>query len=187
MKKTIIFLGLICCFFSTTLETNANTYCSPIKTPFKDLLEDYNTGGYIIVEGYFQKDPENHYTSTFNVTRSSDTSIKINQAYDVFEYGPFGSECEMYEMEANLDPEQTGKKNPRLLVLYKTMSENGKLVTPIFWEAGVNTSKNKIVIKEYEEYSREYNLYESTSSLEEIWEQILSKNALALEWKKSVK
>lgn len=91
----------------------------------------------------------------------------------------------MYEMSASVNPELTGEKNPRLLILYKTRSENGKLVTPIFWEAGVNVSKNKLVTQEYDNASKELFLYEATTSLKEIWKQILAKNTLALEWDKS--
>lgn len=184
MKKTVLILSIICCFFGVTLESQANNYCSPIHTPFKELIEDYNMGGYIIVEGYFQLSSESHYSSKLKVTRTSDSSIKIGEEYEVFEYGPFGSACEMYEMNANVDPELTGEKNPRLLILYKTRSKNGKLVTPIFWQEGVNASKNKLVMQEYDNTSRELYSYEATTSLKEIWKQIIAKNTLALEWKK---
>lgn len=52
MKKTVLILSVICCFFGATLESQGNTYCSPIHTPFTELLDDYNMGDYIIVEGY---------------------------------------------------------------------------------------------------------------------------------------
>jgi len=90
----------------------------------------------------------------------------------------------MYEMSANVSLELTGKENPRLLILYKTRSKDGKLVTPIFWQSGVNASKNKIVTQEYDNASSELLSYTSTTSLKEIWKQISAKTELQVEWEK---
>ena len=184
MRKIVLVLSIICCLFAVTIESKGNTYCSPVHTPFAELLNDYNMGGYIIVEGYFQQPTKSNDTSKLKVTRTSDASINIGEVYDVFEYGPFGSMCEMYEMSANVSLELIGKENPRLLILYKTRSKDGKLVTPIFWQSGVNASKNKIVTQEYDNASSELLSYTSTTSLKEIWKQISTKTELQVEWEK---
>ncbi len=118
MKKQIIFLLLV------VLVVPASKACSPARRPFIELLNFYNPKYHIIVEGFFQAPAkEKYYTSQFKVTRSSHSSIKVGKTYNVFEYGPFGSMCEMYEMEANVDPELVGEKNHRLLILYKNNCE----------------------------------------------------------------
>ncbi|MDO6759690.1 hypothetical protein Q4566_05710 [Tamlana sp. 2_MG-2023] len=175
MKKITL---LMFCLFGVISESKA---CDPVYTTFNEWLNQYNKNDYIIVEGYFKSETETHYSSKFKVTRSSDPSIKSNQEYEVFEYGPFGSMCEMLEMESSIKSKLTGQENPRLLILYKGRSINGKLVTPIFWDAGVDASNNKIAEKRYDYASRLYISYECITPLDEIWKQILKGNGI-LEW-----
>ena len=117
------------------------------------------------------------------VTRSSHSSIKVEQEYEVFEYGPFGSMCENYELSSGIERNFAGKTNPRLLIVYKNRSINGKLVAPIFWAAGVKASNNKIVSREYDDVARRDVYYECSSSIDTIWERILEGNTQTLEWK----
>ncbi len=180
MKKTSLIL-IILCFLGAIPKSKAY---SPAQRPFSELLNNYNQNDYVIIEGYFLPSTEGHYTSKLKVIRSSDSSIKIGQEYEVFEYGPFGSMCEMYEMKSNIEPEFAGEKNSRLLIVYKDRSINGKLVTPIFWQAGVNASDNKVVTKKYDYNSRQYISYECSTPLDEIWKQILAGSRITLEWKK---
>lgn len=160
--------------------------CSPVLTPFKEWLDSYNKNKYVIVEGYFLPAiGKNYYATKLKVMRSSDPSIKIGKEYEVFEYGPFGSMCEMYEMKANIKPELVGQKKPRLLIVYKDRSINNKLVTPIFWEAGVNVSNNKVVTKKYDFITKQHVFYECPITLDEIWKQILKGSGITSKWKKT--
>lgn len=179
MKKVIVLSSLLCCFFGAAFKSQA---CSPIHTPFMELLNDYNAKEYIILEGYFQVDTQSKTESKFKVTRTSDSSISIGKLYDVFEYGPFGSTCEMYEMRANTESTLMNEKSVRLLIVYKDRSSNGKLVTPIFWGSGEDVSNGKIVSYEYDNATNQYISFECTTSLEEIWKQILADNTKVLEW-----
>jgi len=167
------------CFLGTTIEIKA---CSPAHIPFREWFNRYNPDDYIVIEGHFLAATESYYASKLIVTRSSHSSIKVGQEYEVFEYGPFGSMCEMYEMGSAIKPDLVGKENPRLLIVYKSRSINGKLVTPIFLEEGVNASNNKIVSREYDNVSRQYVLYECLTPLDTIWERLLEGTIKTLEW-----
>jgi hypothetical protein len=139
----------------------------------------------MIIEGYFLPATKGYYATKLMVTRSSHSSIKVGQEYEVFKYGPFGTLCETYEMRSNVKPDLVGKDNPRLLIVYKDRSVNGKLVAPIFWAEGVNASNNKIVTREYDNASQQYVLYECSTSLDTIWERLLEGNTITLEWFKT--
>jgi len=179
--KITAYILILFSLFGTTPKDNV---CSPVHTPFQELLNNYNQDRYMIVEGHFVPPTEGHYATKLKVTRSSHSSIKTDKEYSVSEYGPFGSSCEMYEMQANVDPKLIGKKNTRLLIVYKNRSIDGKLVTPIFWEAGVNASDNKIVTKKYDYNSDQLQSYQCSTTLDKIWEKIFSGNSTILEWKK---
>ncbi|WFO15651.1 hypothetical protein M601_018160 [Cellulophaga baltica 4] len=86
-------------------------------------------------------------------------------------------------MGANIDKELIGKNKPRLLIAYKGRCINGKLVCPIFWDAGVNASDNKIVTKEYNYNSSQHVFYECPVSLEEVWNQISKGRVVTAAWK----
>lgn len=180
MKKSKVILGLSTLFFLFSF-INVKA-CSPVKTPFKKLLENYNPEKYIIVEGYFQQDSKQSSSSHFVVTKSSDQSIKIKKEYKVFEYGPFGSLCEMYEMESNVDSKIFGKNNNRLLILYKDRSNNEKLVTPIFWKSGVEISNDRIRETEYDRNSYNLIFNECTTRLNELWKKIIKGSTKGLQW-----
>lgn len=156
--------------------------CSPGLVPFKKLLDNFNKTSYIIVEGYFKPSEGNYFASKFEVTNSSDSEIILGNEYEVYEYGPFGDLCEMYEMKATIDPTLVGKNNLRLLIIYKERSSEGKLVTPIFWEAGADASNNKLVTTEFNNRTNQYISYECTIELDDIWKEIFTENKLALDW-----
>lgn len=176
-KSTLIIIPF--CFLATILKSNV---CSPVITPFQEWLNEYNQTDYIIIEGHFLKSKESYFSSNLKVTQSSDSSIKIGQEYEVYEYEPFGSMCEMSEIKSSIKPELVGKNRTRLLIVYKERSTNGRLVAPIFWEIGATVSNNKIVAKEYDSASKQYISYQCSSKLDEIWKQILSGNTLRLKW-----
>lgn len=178
MKNNLI-LGTIFCLFSTAMIMA----CSPVRTPYNELLENFNAKTSIIVEGYFQPNSKNK-NIVFFVTKSSDPTIKVKKEYKVFEYGPFGSSCEMYEMQANIDSKIIGKDNTRLLILYKKRSINGKLVTPIFWEEGADASNNRIKSVEYNRDNGQEFLNVCETYLNEIWKKITNKNTKGLLWQK---
>ena len=151
-------------FFATifiSAGTNSIKFCDPVRTPFNELLEEFNPKLNSAVEGYFIS------ANTFKVTYSYDPTIKVGSERKVFEYGPFGSRCEMYEMESSADKTLIGPKNTRLLYLYKDRSKNGKLVTPIFHGYGVSISATKtvsfqeLIYSDKAPYSQEY-LYSAT-------------------------
>lgn len=135
--KNFILLFFAIIFISA--GTHSAKFCDPARTPFKELLDQYNPKYNSAVEGYFIS------ANTFKVTYSYNPSIKVGSERKVFEYGPFGSLCEMYEMESSADETLIGPKNNRLLYLYKDRSKNGKLVTPIFHGYGVTISATKTV------------------------------------------
>ena len=106
---------------------------------FNEILDQFNPKSNSAVEGYFISN------NTFKVTSSYDSAIKVGSENKVFEYGPFGSSCEMYEMGTSADKTLIGAKVNRLLILNKSRSKNGKLVTEIFHGEGVSISNLKTV------------------------------------------
>ena len=179
MKKLhISFFALALCCFGITSDIEA---CSPAKTPVQEMVERYNSEKYMAVEGYYISGQR------FVVTRSSYPSIETGKEYDVLEYGPFGSMCEMYEVKAHLKPEFLGIEKPRILILYKDRSVNGKLVAPIFYNEGlsIDVSNNKAVVIEdtYDWRSGRYPIYEYSVSLDKIRNRLFENKTESLEWK----
>lgn len=158
MKNLIHRFFLAIFLFIGTISTKA---CDPARTPFNELLDQFNPKLNSAVEGYFIS------SNTFKVTYSYDPSITVGSERKVFEYGPLGSRCEMYEMESSADKTLIAPKNNRLLFLYKDRSKNGKLVTPIFHGYGVSISATKtvnfqeLIYTDKAPYSQEY-LYSAT-------------------------
>jgi len=78
----------------------------------------------------------------------------------------------MYQMPSSTPTNLIG--NPRLLFLYKDLSENNKLVTPIFREFGDEISNNKIVSPEIDSSGTRMIFSEFPANLDEFWKQVLS-------------
>ena len=154
--------------------------CSPSKMSFQGLVELYNSDSYIAVEGYFISGTE------FRVTRSSSDSIKTGHDYTISEYGPFGSFCQMFEMASRIDTNMLGEQNARLLIGYKDRSKNGKLVTPIFWDEGVDISDNEtIVIRDDRRYEVTNEVaYKTSISLDLIRKRLFENDTTSLVWEK---
>lgn len=112
--------------------SNAVRACDPAQVPFSELLNHYHPTLNSAVEGYFIS------PKTFKVTKSYYPEIKVGSENKVFEYGPFGNSCELYEVESGTDIKFTGAKKSRILFLVRGRSKNGKLVTPIYQGQGVN-------------------------------------------------
>jgi len=178
MKKLFAYLLLLTlCLFGTTFEIKA---CSVGGAPFKDLLNHYNTKSYMAVEGYYISEKK------FMVTRSSDSSIKVGNEYEVLEYGPFGSLCEEYEMEVSGTSTLIGEEKPRLLIVFKNRCTNKKLVTPMSWGSGVDISNNKIVSIDgkFDSVSNKYVWYEYSISLDNVRKRLFEGKTEILEWEK---
>lgn len=187
MKHLLFITSFIFCL----LISNKASACSPIKPDIADLIAEYNNGNLSLVEGYFVPSKTGIFTSTFVVTRSSDANIKPEQAYYTLEYGPFGSQCEDYEMEVGLDNKEAQKNKLRVLFVYKDRSKNGKLVTPIFWGSGIKIVEHKLIIKgEKEEYDSKKDKfirirYQYSIPYIVFWKQILENRKLNFDdWKK---
>ncbi|UFH31359.1 hypothetical protein LNP04_15505 [Chryseobacterium sp. C-71] len=181
MKKLLpVLLGII----FILMGTDSAKACSPVHTPFNQLLDNFDPTLNTAVEGYFIS------PNTFKVTKSYNPAIKVGSENKVFEYGPFGSQCEMYEMESGIDPRFIGAKNSRILFSNKDRSKNGKLVTPIFHGEGVaiNGSKtvtfNHYVSSDKAPYSQEYRF---SATLNEVRKRFIQqKTTTHLKWNKSV-
>ena len=182
MKNLFIISAMFCLFGCAMNQAKA---CSPSKPTLASMIESYNAGAFLLVQGYFEPPKEGIFSSNFVVTRSSDPSIKVGESYNVYEYGPFGSMCEMYEMESSVDRDKTGKNKPRLLFVYKDRSKKGKLVTPIFWDEGLSIKGEKIEYedKDYDE-KQKYVTYQYSASLSNLWKQVLAGGKLKFERKK---
>lgn len=181
MKKLLpVLLGII----FILMGTDSAKACSPVHTPFNQLLDNFDPTLNTAVEGYFIS------PNTFKVTKSYNPAIKVGSENKVFEYGPFGIQCEMYEMESRIDPKLTGAKNTRILFLYKNRSKKGKLVTPIFHGEGVAVHSSKTVTfyhyvsSDKEHYFQEYRF---SATLDEVRKRFLQqKTTVPLKWNKNV-
>lgn len=165
------------------LGTNSAKACSPEDTPFDRLLDHFDPTINTAVEGYFIT------PNTFKVTKSYDRAIKVRSENKVFEYGPFGSRCESYEMESSVDPIFTGAKIRRILILYKDRSKNGKLVTPIFHGGGVSVIKSKTVTFDRfvsSDKAPYYQEYRFSITLDAVRKRILQNTTAPLQWNKKV-
>lgn len=113
--------------------------CSPVRVPFDVYANAFTPqGAYYAVEGYYTD------KANFMVTYTSDSIVSVGKILPVFEYGPFGSQCENYVMPANVDENQIGKDKLRILILYKDQTTADKLVTPIFQTEGVDATGDAI-------------------------------------------
>lgn len=171
MKKFLLIFFATILIFAGTISTKA---CDPARTPFNEILDQYNPKFNSAVEGYFIS------ANTFKVTYSYDSSIKVGSERKVLEYGPFGSRCEMYEMESSADKTLIGPKNNRLLILYKDRSKNGKIVTPIFHGYGVSISvSNTVIFQEaiYSNQSSNWQEYFFSATLNTIRNRLTQKDA----------
>ena len=75
--------------------------CDPAHTPFSEFLDHFDLRLHSVVESYF-------ISKTFKVTKSYHPAIKVGSENKVFEYGPFGSTCEVYEIESGIDKKFIG-------------------------------------------------------------------------------
>lgn len=100
----VVFLIFYLHFFYINLLDKRFVLCSPIKTSEKQLHDRFDFDKYIAVEGYYTSGTE------FTVIRSTDVSVEVGNKYTVYEYGPFGSGCEMYEMATRIDEKKLGNK-----------------------------------------------------------------------------
>lgn len=180
MKHLLLILFLVTL---SLIGTSYTKFCSPVQTPFDKLLMRFDPQLNTAVEGYFVSD------NTFKVTYSYDPAIEIGSEKKVFEYGPFGSRCEMYEMGSSVNANLIGVKNIRLLFLYKDRSKNGKLVTPIFHGEGVSVLNHKTVTFDHyisidkAPFTQKYRLSTALTSVRNVLQQKKLKTPLKWESK----
>ena len=173
--KRMLSVTLLLILYAFCMNSTAKA-CSPIKRTFKELTEFYTSGEYIAVEGYFIS------KTMFRVTRSSSDSIEIGHDYSVSEYGPFGSFCQMFEMSTYVDADMFGEENARLLIAYKDRSKNAKIVTPIFWEEGVDISDSEnILIRRYKNLPEDV-VHKTSVSLEMVRKRLFENDTIPLVW-----
>lgn len=157
--------------------------CDPARTPFQEIIREFNHKENIAVEGYFVDEYK------FLVTRSSDTQIQKGKTFDVFEYGPFGSRCEDYAMQASAPTEIHGKNKLRLLILLKNLSKNGKLMTDIFHGTGIEMKNNSQISYRNHEYDQQLGShleYEYSASSETIRKKLFNDDRAKITWTKKL-
>lgn len=184
MKNLVIVISFLLSFFGMSYHIQA---CSPLVPTISELIEEYNEGKLLLVEGYYLPEKGKTFVSKFIVTRSSVSSIKEGMNYDVYEYGPFGSRCEYHELKANIDENEAGEARHRLLFIYKDRSKGGKLVTPIFWQGGMKILDNKIISEDsgYDYEKNKYYLCQYSASYTDFWKKLLLKEKINVkDWQK---
>lgn len=165
------------------VTTSYTKVCDPVHTPFDKVLARFDSQLNTAVEGYFISE------NTFKVIYSYSPSIEIGSEKKVFEYGPFGSRCESYEMGSNVDKTLFGIKNMRLLFLYKDRSKDGKLVTPIFHGEGVSIVNRKTVIfygYAYNDKAQASQLYRYSTTLNAVRNVVQQKSTTPVKWERKL-
>ncbi len=154
--------------------------CDPAIKPFRQILEEFETSNNIAVEGCYIS------ANKFFVTKSSDKKITAGKAYDIFEYGPFGSRCEEYEMEASVEEELFSRAHLLLLILDKKKTTRKKLVTEIMQSKGSEIDPNRMITFN-EEMNHASGDYETRLSapVNEVWKQLRNGNAAQINWKRT--
>lgn len=150
--------------------------CDPARVPFSTYIEDYKKGElYYVVEGYYS-DSKN---GIFYVTETSDSSIQINKEYKVYEYGPFGTGCEMGELKTYATKTE-GKRY--ILLVYKDRTTQDKLVVPIFLKKGVEINGNRANFYTYEYKTEDFICY--YTDLVKLKKYLFKGRNISLKWKK---
>ncbi|MBQ4819286.1 hypothetical protein [Aquimarina sp. MMG016] len=147
--KSILTIYILVLFSSYVI--NADYYCSPRRMPLSKIkISNYN-----LIKGYFiPHDRSNVHLAKFFVLSSSDSLYCDNQAYPVYQYGPFGSKCEKYEMGQSPLPDiNCGSDKTRYLIVYKNRGDGERIVTPIFYGKGLEIDINGDMIRDYYEYT----------------------------------
>lgn len=173
--KNLLSILLVSC--TALLSLQFDTVCDPVRTPFHCVFNQFDPKTRIAVEGYFTSEIK------FTVTKSSDAAVKAGNSYNVFEYGPFGSRCESYEMGMSVDSAMIGKTKQRLLIVYKARSINGKLVTEIFNGAGAEINKSQRVSSIDYRYAQDgYDKVEYSAPLALVRSSIVSGKTASMKW-----
>lgn len=157
MKYCIL---LLASFFISAAPLHS--FCSPIRPMASKLI--LKKGEISFVKGYFlPHDGTNVHLAKFKVLQSSNSGYTAGLVYPVYEYGPFGSECEIYEIGSSpLEKEFCGSNNLRYLLVYSNLGDSNRLVSPIFHSEG-------LIVDELEDkISDPYHERTSLSSFEDF-------------------
>ncbi len=137
----VIFIGL---GFESALA------CSPARSAPSDFLSQ---SGIVVVKGYFLPHDSSNLAK-FKVIQSSDSKYTSQKVYPVYQYGPFGNQCESFSTGVSPPKDQhTGENNIRYLLLINTDANNDRLVTPIFYGHGLFVDSQKSIVSNHNEYT----------------------------------
>lgn len=156
-----------------SLSFISNEFCSPVRSDVSKLVA--NKGGYIFIKGYYILNKDGA-SEEFKVIKSTDDVFLKGETYHVTSYGPFGSECEMYEMQADgLENKYSGPENLRYLIAYKNRGEGERIVVPIFYDYGLVIDEAKDDVSD---------IYFEHASLKSFENYIYNTNSKEIEWLK---
>lgn len=178
MKPKLFHTLLLICMICMGTKAIA---CSPARIPFDVYVNRFTPDEYYAVEGYYVD------ATTFMVVRSSDTlMVKEGKALPVFEYGPFGSMCEVYALAVHIDDAIIGKEHPRVLILYKNETSEEKLMIPIFLSSGVSLKDEVAELNGYKYTDGGYQNTKSSTSKSALYERLFNGSKVALVWDEQI-
>ncbi|MDB4292315.1 hypothetical protein N9954_02850 [Maribacter sp.] len=169
MKGLLLFLAI---FF---IGVRSNDRCSPVRPMVSDMME--NKADFDFVRGYFLAyDGSEIKLAQFKVLKATGTVYETGKTYPVSELGPFGNDCEVYEMGASpLADEFCGIANERYLIVYKNEGGRIGLVTPIFHSYGLTIDMAKDEISDQ---------YAEKASLSDFENYIVTQPTAIPKWEK---
>lgn len=180
MKQKLFYTFIL--VFMIGLGTKALA-CSPERIPFDVYANNFTPdGAYYAVEGYYID------SSTFMVTYASDSIIKVGKALPVYEYGPFGDNCEIESKIANISIGETGKDKLRVLILFKNETSEAKLVTPIFQSEGISLKEEmaEMIDPQSEFADGSVQAVKRSVPKESLYQRLFNGNKVALVWNEEI-
>lgn len=163
--------------------TKASATCNPERVPFNVYASNFTPdGAYYAVEGYYIDN------TTFMVTHASDSIIKVGKAFPVYEYGPFGENCEIETKAANIDVSEIGKDKVRVLILFKNETSEEKLVTPIFQSEGVSLKEEmaEMIDPQFESEDGSVQSVKRSVPKESLYQRLFNGDKVALVWNEEI-
>lgn len=180
MKQKLFFTFILLLAIGIGVKVAA---CSPVRVPFNVYANAFTPqGSYYAVEGYYTD------KTNFMVTYTSDSIIAVGKTFPVFEYGPFGNQCEIYAMPASIDESQIGKDKLRVLILYKDQTTGDKLVTPIFQSEGAGVLDDKALLIEYKDDPANNNTKKVMRSVlkKSLYQRLFEGKNISLDWNEEI-
>lgn len=181
MKQKLFYTFILIAMIG--VGTKALAACNPERVPFYVYASDFTPdGAYYAVEGYYIDN------TTFMVTHASDSIIKVGKALPVYEYGPFGDNCEIGTMPANIDASEIGKDKLRILILFKNETSEAKLVTPIFQSEGVSLKEEMAEMIDPQSESEDGIVQSVKKSIpkSDLYQRLFNGDKVALVWNEEI-